>query len=741
MKDKFVSTIINGIYEEKESSIYQSVLANEVLKLYIDDSSSIDKELFGINLNNKLEKPAILIDQITEDHALQDHRISKFMLHGVRGFGINGKDTYFGLECSDDSGIPCSMVLVGSNGIGKTSLFSALEFASMGYSNCAKLRGYKSTKSMIDFLTNINNKSADGKILIKNVDGTVSKTNLDEKQKMDKKIYSISESCFCSDYDIQELETYSYSDSERSFTHFIHSQLNLYGFDIVLNSLGNYKKKLTDIGEKISTNSNRIDELKANDFILNSKIAIINQIHYRSSFIEGVMNCFRGEDNERINIILQRIIDRKTEIMTKEETLFIYKNVKKEFLLLCHLNNLILRNKDKSFKKYLKKISKKDFLFEDLHDIDSFFLPSAYPICLHYLELLNYDIGAGSLFSSEFSVFKKLQAIRENLKTDIERLDSLNKKGRRELQKQLYRDLITNRKEYNQIRNSIASQPIIKYELIQKHLKESDKLIGYIEKKICHYDEIIYKQLEKIIPALCSGSFSIENGEQVVIHYGSIDNLNETDPPVSFDRKKEFEIFIKTRNASSDDSSFNYQKTEPRIYLNTFRHKLFCFALKLGLACCSMIIDRIVYPVVVDDVFDASDFRNRNEIYDVITNLFDKYNQIKVKHNKEQQRLPDLQLILFTQDEIIAERVFRGLTAKNNRAKLERLINPQFYRQKKEKKLSESLEEIHSKPIPYYCFHYPWNCQPDLGRHTNGEIKYTFYTVSDLIRSNYHEQN
>lgn len=91
--------------------------------------------------------------------------------------------------------------------------------------------------------------------------------------------------------------------------------------------------------------------------------------------------------------------------------------------------------------------------------------------------------------------------------------------------------------------------------------------------------------------------------------------------------------------------------TEPRKFLNTFRFKMFCFLFKFSLLCCVKKHHRVNFPFIVDDVFDASDFDNRNLIGNLFEDLYIIHNDIT---NFEKE---PFQLIFFTQDNLIANSI------------------------------------------------------------------------------------
>ena len=93
----------------------------------------------------------------------------------------------------------------------------------------------------------------------------------------------------------------------------------------------------------------------------------------------------------------------------------------------------------------------------------------------------------------------------------------------------------------------------------------------------------------------------------------------------------------------------------PREYYNTFRFKLYVLGLKISLAIATQRIHRINFPIVIDDIFESADFRNRHQINKFVKCLIKNY--YNLKHS---EKYP-LQIILFTHDEVIADGFYRGM--------------------------------------------------------------------------------
>lgn len=92
----------------------------------------------------------------------------------------------------------------------------------------------------------------------------------------------------------------------------------------------------------------------------------------------------------------------------------------------------------------------------------------------------------------------------------------------------------------------------------------------------------------------------------------------------------------------------------PRGYYNNFRFKLYLLSLRIGLAFTIMRRRNIQFPLIFDDVFDSSDFPNRVYTKKFFSKIISLYSSLKISNKL-------LQIIFFTQDEVIAESVYHGI--------------------------------------------------------------------------------
>lgn len=94
------------------------------------------------------------------------------------------------------------------------------------------------------------------------------------------------------------------------------------------------------------------------------------------------------------------------------------------------------------------------------------------------------------------------------------------------------------------------------------------------------------------------------------------------------------------------DISASY-KTSPHLFYNSFRYKLFAISVKISLSFMMMKKYDMIAPIIIDDVFTASDFDNTINIDLFFSQLFKSFEKVVGKS------IDNLQIILFTHDEVV----------------------------------------------------------------------------------------
>lgn len=93
---------------------------------------------------------------------------------------------------------------------------------------------------------------------------------------------------------------------------------------------------------------------------------------------------------------------------------------------------------------------------------------------------------------------------------------------------------------------------------------------------------------------------------------------------------------------------------DPRYYFNNFRFKLYLISIRIAIAFYIMDSRKVRFPLLFDDIFDSSDFENRLSSKKFFKKILDYYNRRFVNG-------PSLQILFFTQDEVIGESVYEAI--------------------------------------------------------------------------------
>ena len=168
---------------------------------------------------------------------------------------------------------------------------------------------------------------------------------------------------------------------------------------------------------------------------------------------------------------------------------------------------------------------------------------------------------------------------------------------------------------------------------IQQEIDITEKVIGLLDDKqksiLKDFRENRFPMIKEILKI-----FSNEEGEL---------NIKEED------NKEDVVLKIVVKDPIN---GFDDLQPTPQEYYNSFRYKLYAVSFKIALALMEMKQKGIRVPLVIDDVFNASDFENNIRLEYFVHNIYKAYEMM----DKE---IP-LQLILLTHDEMVQTAFRKG---------------------------------------------------------------------------------
>lgn len=239
----------------------------------------------------------------------KDFRIKKIQLSGIRCYPEENKP--FGIDfCKNGNNQPSSAIILGSNGIGKSSIFDALEFMYCGRIGEYELRNDRASYSedysneFKDYLTHLNSDNIQGYCNIETVNSNIDFPNVLFPKTVRKKL--IPNSFFISEYDIYTIGKLDFEISnEKSIHYFIADSLGLKSYLDFIKNL-NLFESYNRVKETRSLNA----LLKEIDTLNNSIKIWDEEIKKRSAARQEFISEKPNDAN------LDQEIDRQIELIT-----------------------------------------------------------------------------------------------------------------------------------------------------------------------------------------------------------------------------------------------------------------------------------------------------------------------------------------------------------------------------------------------------------------------------------------
>lgn len=627
MEDLLERVLIDGIRGGILSgNRLASVLLNMVQKGRIYTTSR--RELAADLVSSPMPKGAIYeSEQMKTDksNSFSDLRFLGMSLAGIKKYPV--KKLNFGLSFANQKGKPVNSIFVGENGVGKTSIYSALEYVGMGKINSAQLRGYERkigedvanipTESQSDFLFHSGTETKDMSLCLftKDKEIILEGNNLRQSGKPE-----ITEAFYCSDFDVRELET------NMDYTRFMLRQIGLDHFYQALQLL--YYLGVFVRTEQIKPEDNiwedrnePIERLKLGIALgyLKRKITF-NKTEIDWEYLKNVI-----EQNED-NILVKNTSESAISLLSKEQAQF----PQKEWF------SIGVYKQYESLLTLLRNFQNGNNTFGVLKDgIDSF---------LKFRKQLILGI----------EMLKKRSAESKKPET---KLRLINEVAQRHIY--AHNHLIENN-EQNHVEGLFESEE--KAKLFEDEYKV---LVDCFEKYLVETLTEWRRKISASIKMLLSDYFTIDNDKlEVELKINSTKEGFEIIKSLTTDEMEfkdiiypfiSFNIHIMT--AQGELNSDERIQIKLRQYLNTFKFKLVCVAIKIALGCFVKETYDINYPFVIDDVFDSSDFENRLQLKQFVKNIVKCHDKL-LKGNKYA-----IQFLFFTQDDLIANQIKEGLTA------------------------------------------------------------------------------
>lgn len=550
----------------------------------------------------------------------KDFRIKRIGMQGFRKFPYKKNLKYTLNFTGNDCKTPCSCFFIGSNGTGKTSIFSAIQETCSDNFSAAASRGIPKDSFM---------PHAGTELSAVDVFVNTSSCEIELQNPIISPISSYRKflrSFFCSEYDIRMMA------ESKDITDYIISQTGYqktHRIIEVLETIYNERnQKLSELRNKANedslSNVNNKDvsdgEIEMLEYLFDDvvicKILNKNNIDKFDKLIKSL------RQEQKIN---KKQLDKNVEkTMSRLASILSVFEKEKEILQSCNINTEYI------IKSYISIISQITLLIEDLaksKNIESGKIITEFPFS--HLKNIPFDIKKRvSLLNLEGKNYSRkcLADIFEDLMYSIK-----NDQSSLEFTKRYISNI-----ESLKSKNSTTQQNEAISE--EKELSLTEANIGQLRQCIDelrdHYNNFIKKAITTT-KEICEGiltDFDM-NGEVLKI---SIDGTNNR-------LRIEYNV---------DSIPLN-----PLQLLNSFRFKLYTLCVKISMAFSVMQNMNLSFPLVFDDVFYSSDFVNREKVKDFIEKIFGLYGE-----KFDAENLP-LQMIFFTHDEVVLDAAVKGLNS------------------------------------------------------------------------------
>lgn len=748
----------------------------ENVSTYFNMQKEEDRE--KINLDSEKETD-------TEKWLGKDLRIKKVKLNSVRGFPKSSIP--FGIDFSNTQGKPQSMIMLGSNGSGKSSIYNSIEYTFCKKIGEAQLRNARilndEDNEFKEYLSHFNNGFSNSLCDIETIDENLTLQGLNIPVEVRNKINPNTH--FISDFDIYHNGQLNFLRGDEGSFH------NLIAESLGLSELLKFEKNLNEfIAYRRATESTRINALEKgiieeNKLIENNKKTLAEK---KSTLIQLTENQQEQPETNKVQELQKTLAQIKStnlsfqfDLKSLQNSITEFEQKYKEFASLevksgnasqiqfynlglellketneCPFCNSSKKSTDdiqqyvnekikqiESFNKVNQELTKaQNFVTENLNNllnsvalhlakvkqelnsIISFsefselasnensyitFIESAlaeefYQIGSDLANNDKYRLNKNEFLYSYFekqkdyiqielnSFISELSKFAENRNLLIQKIEAQVAQSLQS--KTIFEQIVTIKNEITSIEQQIAnSEKKIQNSNIElKTYREQQALFKAIKDEARNYNNSFHTLLSSEVQQAFAPIKLIV--EEVLEKYLQSDNRN-----VELEIKmKEDEVDSETGEVLSEIITAYIvpkDKSHPPLpvnkYFNTFHYRLFSTMVGVSIAMASRINTKINLPLVLDDIFYASDFENRATVERFIKELFDIFNNYTPNL--------ELQLILFTHDQLIFESAVKA-TAE---MKVENIAFARLFHHSKAKDKGDVLELAYRMPtyLPY----------------------------------------
>lgn len=732
-------------------------LSDNTIAFVFADNPDIDissrENFFGnvISYYNRFKKQRPEISQFKEDEVDtllkrwegKDLRIKNVKLKSVRGFPQSYKP--FGIDFTNENGEPQSMIILGGNATGKSSIYDAIEYSYCNSIGEALLRAYKENSEddvkFMDFLEHNDNGIAN---IFCQIDTQSGILDIQEHKENIPKLIRDKinpDTHFVSDYDIYTKGQLDYEkNSQRSFHNIIAQSLGLselLEFEKQIKAFTFYKRQVEsrNISSLKKSNENQQILVTNNEKAIAEKKISLEQLKQKQSSsseekklkeLLEVVNFIKQStfqvsiNSSQLSESVKDFMNAYTNLISKE-----IKNVGLNEIQFLNLGLELLKEHNDCPFCYNSKILKEDIAIgvsqrisriKELNEVTQILSKSFNNLednidnLKTQIEVFKSRVAKEINATKEKTEFNELFLLNNSFAIEIEKYTSSeevnlvfnlneNVNFQKDKNKFLFELFKTKHDDFskslNQFLSSVNDFSLKRADAIRKIEIEiegktqpksiTEQIIGLnkeiadLEKQIADAKTNIKRDSERIteLQELINQFENLRTEVAVfskIYHNALNEEINKSFAPIKlvveevlenyfkFDNR-EIDLIISTVPEEYDEETgevlseiitaqlkIKNQNVNPQSvgkYLNTFHFRLFSTMVGISIAIASRRNTQVNLPLVLDDVFYASDFENRASVEKFLKQIFYAFKTYT----------PDLplQLILFTHDQLIFE--------------------------------------------------------------------------------------
>jgi len=673
----------------------------------------------------------------------KDLRIKNVTLKSVRGFPNAEKP--FGINFSNNNNEPQSLIILGGNASGKSSIFDAIEYSYCNSVGEALLRAYKEGSKddvrFMSYLEHNNNGEANIFCNIKTVSNDLDIQKHDSNIPKSVRDRINPDTHFISDYDIYMKGQLDYeNNSSRSFHNIIAQSLgltDLLEFEKNLKAFTLYRRQtesrnvaslkksnenqytlITSNEKSIDDKKNRLEELKKqqvdspDDRKINELIENFNKLKENSFLYTFDKELFK-KSVEQFNLAYINLISKEiqngglneiqflnlglellkehndcpfcnnSKLMKDEISISVTERISKikelnevTQALSKAFNDLfdIIENLTNQIDIHKNKVSREINLIKEKTEFNELFLLNnkqfteinTFLAKEFLLELSNLEGNRNYLKDKNKFLFKLFKDNPNFINEDLTQLTSIINEyisHRNDLFKNIELEISKNTKPQSLTEQIFSlDKEITDLERQSKdakvNIERDEKRINEIQEQINLFDEVktatssFLKTYHNALNEEINKSFAPIKliVEEVLESYFKIDNreidLEISKQPEEYDEETG-EVLSEIIIAQLIIKNKNLLPQSVNKYLNTFHFRLFSTMVGISIAIASRKNTKVNLPLILDDIFYASDFENRTTVEHFLKHIFKAFKEFTPE-------MP-LQLILFTHDQLIFE--------------------------------------------------------------------------------------